>query len=228
MFAIVLAESALELVPKQLWGEKQVVEEARRQKREPGKILLDASNHLALMKKHLTDWRKRGRPDITHFCALLALDSRLNLEGKLDFLVHTRNDEVIRFDSGVRLPQVYGRFCGLMQDLFEKKKISHEGKTLLEIGGKSLPRLLASLQKTSEIIVLDLGGEKLSLKQFSAKIAGAQRGGKKICFIIGGFPHDTFACKELKKFPSISISSRELCAWTVLADVIAACELALE
>lgn len=227
LFTVLLAESALERVPRELWGEKQIVEEARRQKCAPGELLLDSSQHVQLMKKRLKDWRKRGRPDIVHFCALLALDSRLNLEGNLSFLVHTRDDEVISFDPGVRLPQVYGRFCGLVQDLFKKRKIEHAGKSLLELERKTLPHLLAELEVRGEVIVLDVGGQSLSLKGFSEKISAASKDGRDACFVVGGFPHDTFETKQLKKYPRVSISSKELCAWTVVADVLAACELAL-
>ncbi len=221
LHTILLAESALEPVPPELQAEPAIMEEARRAKTTPGKLLLDASRHLPLMRKHLKDWSKRGRPDIAHFCALLALDSRLNQERGVRFLVHTRNDEVIVFAPDVRLPRVYNRFCGLVQDLFEKRRIEHEGKTLLFLEKKTLRQLLVELAEENEILVLDQTGERKTIPDLS-ELAGRQ----SACFVIGGFPHGAFSSPELAKLPKFSISSKELCTWAVLTDVLAACEIA--
>jgi len=222
MYTFILAESALETVPKELWDDASIASEAKRLKRRPGELLLDSSRHPAAMRK-LKDWRKRGRPDIAHFCALLALDSKLNQSGKMRLYVHTMNDQVVKFDPGVRIPRVYNRFCGLMQDLFRRKHIEYEGKTLLELEDKTVGKLVKELPRRTRVIVLDASGEKTTLTGLSKKIRG-----KDACFVLGGFPHGVFDSPELKRLPKASLSDIELCAWTVLADAIAACEVADE
>lgn len=210
-------------MPRELQAEPTVVEEARRSRTTPNKLLLDASRHLPLMRSRLKDWRKRGRPDIIHFCALLALDSRLNQERGVRLLVHTRNDEVIEFSREVRLPRVYNRFCGLMQDLFEKKRIDHDGKLLMKLEKKSLKQLIKELRAGGSIFVLDAAGER---KTISGLAQLASPG--SACFVLGGFPHESFSGKELLELPKVSLSSEELCAWAVLSDVLSACEIAAE
>ncbi len=223
-FALVLAESALELMPRELQREPAIRREAREIGIPPERMLLDASHHLASMRKRLGDWERRGRPDLVHFCTLLALDSRLNKEQGIRIFVHTRNDEVIEFASDLRFPRAYARFYGLMQDLFTKGRItSPDGKVLMAVRKQKLKELMADLAKTHSLYALDVNGRRAGISQIATEIAG-----KDACFIIGGFPHGAFAEKQVLKLPAFSISDKELCAWAVLLDVLAACELASE
>ncbi len=111
MISLVLAESSLELVPAEIWSHPSVVRHAKRLGRMPSEILLDNSWHFAAMRE-IDCQIKRGRPDLVHFSILEAVTTPLYLRDHLRLYVHTINDKVIRFGSGVRVPKSYHRFEG--------------------------------------------------------------------------------------------------------------------
>ncbi|MHA1835608.1 MAG: 16S rRNA methyltransferase, partial [Candidatus Odinarchaeia archaeon] len=94
MFYLIYAETALELIPKELVKNPKIKSYAKRRGKPASKIILDASRFHYLMKK-LSGFNKRGRPDIIHFSLLYALGSELNKNNQLKIYVHTLNDEVI-------------------------------------------------------------------------------------------------------------------------------------
>jgi len=51
----------------------------------------------------------------------------------LKIIIHTRNNEAIYIHPQTRLMRNYTRFVGLMEQLFEKKNIQADDKTLFEI-----------------------------------------------------------------------------------------------
>ncbi|MEM4548526.1 MAG: hypothetical protein QXP94_07425, partial [Thermofilaceae archaeon] len=119
---LLLAEAGLELVPAEIWGHPTVAASARKRGKEPGEILLDVSLHYAAMKS-LKDRMKRGRPDIAHFCMLLALGSLLNRAGMLELYVHTYDGRMIGVSPHVRLPRNYNRFVGLVEQLLKEGRV---------------------------------------------------------------------------------------------------------
>ncbi len=94
MLSLIIAESALELVPKELQRHNSVIASARRFNKKPSEILLDISWHFAAMKG-IKNEIKRGRPDLIHFSLLEACSIPLYFENKLDIFVHTNDDKVI-------------------------------------------------------------------------------------------------------------------------------------
>ncbi|MFZ1076851.1 MAG: ribosome biogenesis protein, partial [Nitrosotalea sp.] len=94
MLALVIAESALELVPKELQNHNSVLASARKFNKKPSEILLDVSWHFAAMKK-IKNEIKRGRPDLVHFCLLEACSIPIYFENRLQVFVHTIDDRVI-------------------------------------------------------------------------------------------------------------------------------------
>jgi rRNA small subunit pseudouridine methyltransferase Nep1 len=74
---LVLAESALELVPSELRRHPAVLADAKRRRKKPGEILLDRSRHHPAMRD-LPDASRRGRPDIVHQVLLVFQYSMLN------------------------------------------------------------------------------------------------------------------------------------------------------
>jgi len=189
MLHLIFLESALELVPSELSQHPAVISDARRRKKSPSRILLDDSRHHTAMRK-LHRAEKRGRPDIIHTCLLLALDSPLK---DLSIYVHTFDGKVIWINREVRLPRNYNRFVGLMEDLFEKKRIiSGEGgtdsekKTLLEITDMSLHDLLENLG--CHVVVMDEKGESSLEKALKKDVA--------VC--IGAYPHGDFEERTLR------------------------------
>ncbi|KAG8269525.1 hypothetical protein J6590_105662 [Homalodisca vitripennis] len=75
--------------------------------------LLNCDDHEGMLKKYD---RLPGsvRPDITHQCLMMLLDSPLNRAGLLQVYVHTENNVLIEINPQVRIPRTFKRFCGLM------------------------------------------------------------------------------------------------------------------
>ena len=122
MVFLILAESALELVPSELKHHPSVISNARKLGKNTSEILLDNSWHFAAMKG-IDNELKRGRPDLVHFSVLEATTIPLYLKNKLKIFVHTIDDKVIYFGQNVHVPKSYHRFAGLIEKLYQEKKI---------------------------------------------------------------------------------------------------------
>jgi len=91
---------------------------------ETGKV--GAEHELLSSDKHATFLRKMGRdpadyrPDITHQCLLMLMDSPLNRAGMLRVFVHTARNVLIEISPQTRIPRTYDRFAGLMVQLLHK------------------------------------------------------------------------------------------------------------
>ena len=83
MLSLVIAESALELVPKELQNHNSVIAYAKDLTKNHLRILLDISWHFAAMKG-IKNEIKRGRPDLVHFSLLEACSIPLYFENKLN------------------------------------------------------------------------------------------------------------------------------------------------
>ncbi|XP_054263511.1 ribosomal RNA small subunit methyltransferase NEP1 [Macrosteles quadrilineatus] len=84
--------------------------------------LLNCDDHEGILKRHD---RMPGavRPDITHQCLMMLLDSPLNRAGLLQIYIHTENNVLIEINPQVRIPRTFKRFCGLMVQLLHKFSI---------------------------------------------------------------------------------------------------------
>lgn len=120
MISLVIAESALEMVPPELYGHPAVRAHARRTR--GGKrqhMLLDNSWHYAAMKG-MPDAARRGRPDLVHLALVTATSAPLyRLSRALEVYVHTADGCMISLGPGVRIPKSYHRFAGLVETLYE-------------------------------------------------------------------------------------------------------------
>lgn len=141
MISVVLAESALELVPSELKHHQSVISHARKLGKLSSEILLDNSWHFAAMKGIINEL-KRGRPDLVHFSILEATTIPLYLKNKIKLYVHTIDDKVIYFGQNVHVPKSYHRFAGLIEKLYKEKKIIANNETLLEIKNKTFSELI--------------------------------------------------------------------------------------
>lgn len=208
MDCFVLLESSLELIPKEIVDHPVVVSDARRRRKRATEILLDDSKHHSAMR-NMEHREKRGRADIVHQCLLLLLDSPLK---DFEVYVHTINDEVIRISRETRLPRNYNRFVGLMEDLFKKRKIEADGKTLIEI----LDVDLSELVKGKEVLLLSEQGKSFEAEMLEREVA--------IC--IGCFAHGEFFETTLRKlgnyravslgkesYTSLYVTSKILCEY---------------
>ena len=215
MLTFILAEAALETVPQKIWNHSSVKRHAKRQRKLPKQLLLDRSLHHAGMLK-LKNNLKRGRPDITHFVLLEALGSPLNKEGRLQVLIHTCNDYVIRINPEARLPKNYNRFVGLIEQLFQQKKVPLEGKPLLSIEQKTLPQLVAEI-KPDYVLGFSTKGET---KTIETAVSGLQKK-QNPTVIVGGFAHGHFSETTLQLAnETVCVDHEMLETWTITSRLI--------
>ncbi|MDC6463404.1 ribosome biogenesis protein [Nitrosopumilus sp.] len=185
MISLIISESALELVPYELEDHPSVISHARKLGKHSSEILLDNSWHFAAMKG-IKNEIKRGRPDIVHFSILEATTIPLYLENKLNLFVHTIDDKVIRFGKNVHLPKSYHRFQGVMEKLYQEKKIIANNELLLEIKEQTFSELLGEI-KPSKIIGFSTEGELSSYEKIAAQISDNS------CIVLGGFQKGHFS-----------------------------------
>lgn len=218
-YFVILADTELELVPRELLGERCILNNARARGKAPDKILLDASHHHPAFAK-LPESERRGRPDIAHFFLLLCLDSDLSVSGNLRAFVHTRNDDVIAVHPETRLPPHYPRFVGLIESLYEQRVVPSKENPLLELRqGVPLATLVDAL-KPDETIVLTPSGQEVSLAE---RLASAKA--ERVVIIIGGFSKGDFRSDMSKiRSTNISLGKRMLKAFTVTSRVLNAIE----
>ncbi|KAJ8312013.1 hypothetical protein KUTeg_009386 [Tegillarca granosa] len=84
--------------------------------------LLNCDKHKSIAKKFKKDLSK-CRPDITHQCLLMLMDSPLNRAGLLQVYIHTEKNVLIEVNPQTRIPRTFDRFCGLMVQLLHKLSI---------------------------------------------------------------------------------------------------------
>lgn len=215
MLTLILAEAALETLPKTVWNNSSIQNYSKKHKKLPGQILLDRSLHHSAMRK-LEHGKKRGRPDITHFVLLEALGSPLNKEGFLKIYVHTRNNYVITVNPSVRLPRNYVRFIGLMEQLFYNKRVPPEGEILLELKQKTLKNLLKDA-KIDHVLVFSRTGVPKTMEE----AISSQQKRNNVAVIVGGFPHGNFSKTTLQEGNEfICVDSEMLDAWVLTSRVI--------
>ncbi len=219
---LILAESALETIPKQLWNHPAVQTYAKLRRKHPQFLILDRSFHHSAMKT-LRQNLKRGRPDIVHFALLEALGSPLNKENQLQAYVHTFNNHVVTVNSETRLPRNYSRFLGLMEQLFEAGKVPPKGTALLTLEHKTLPQLIREVNP-SHVIAFSRVGTRKTLEETILKLSSE----KQPAILVGGFPHGHFVNPTLKLADeTVCIYSEMLETWTVVSRVVYEYERAL-
>jgi len=168
-YALILAESSLELVPRSLWKHPAVIKNARRRGKKPSEILLDTSIHYHAMK---------------------TLPKR-------EKIVHTIEDYVISVKPEVRIPKNYNRFVGLMEQLLKYGRVPPEaGEPLMFVKTMKLKDLIDKI-KPRKVILFSEKGEKIRLTEipkFLRKGDAFIIGG----FPHGDFEEETYAvCDEV-------------------------------
>jgi len=224
LLTLVLAESALEPIPEQLWKHPAIQKYAKQRRKHPRFIILDRSYHHSAMK-NLALSEKRGRPDIVHIALLEALGSPLNKEGLLQIHVHTLNDDVIWVNPETRLPRNCNRFVSLMEQLFEFGQIPPEGDeaALLSLKKQTLTQLIHEI-KPSHILALSRIGRPEALEATVSRLSRD----KKPAALIGCFPHGNFSEQTTKLADEIVCIDKEMLeTWTIVSRVIYEFERAL-
>lgn len=212
-----MAESALELVPKELQNHNSVLAYSKKMDKKPSKVILDVSWHFAAMKG-IKNEIKRGRPDLVHFCLLECCTIPLYFKKKIHVYVHTIDDKVIFVGDNVRLPKSYHRFVGLIEKLYLEKKIEQDGKKLLEIKDMTFDELVDKIG-AEKIIGFSTRGQTSSYEKIADIIGGNS------CIVIGGFPKGHFSDRILKKIDNlVSVDRNTLEAHVVISRILYECE----
>ena len=213
MLSLILAESALELVPKELQNHNSVLAYSKRVNKKPAEVILDVSWHFAAMKG-IKNEIKRGRPDLIHFCLSEACSIPLYFENKLRIYVHTIDDKVILLGENVRLPKSYHRFVGLIEKLYSTGIIEEGGKKLLEMKKMDFCKLIDSIAP-KEIIGLSEKGAASSYEKLAKTIS------KDSCIVVGGFPKGHFSDQIVKKIKNlVSVDKNPLEAHVIISRVL--------
>ena len=84
--------------------------------------LLNCDKHKHILRKNKRDLGS-SRPDITHQCLLMLMDSPLNRAGLLQVYIHTAKNVLIEINPQTRIPRTFDRFCGLMVHLLHRLSI---------------------------------------------------------------------------------------------------------
>jgi rRNA small subunit pseudouridine methyltransferase Nep1 len=216
VLTLVLAESAIELVPNEIADHKTVLNAARRKKKNPHRLILDQSYHHSALLRLGRSGVGRGRPDITHFSLLVALGSPLNLEDKLRCFIHTRDSHVISVNPRARLPRNTDRFTSLLEQLYEESVVPKSGTPLMSLKHESLHDLMREISSDS-VIAMTTQGNSRPLESVSLELANMN----KPTVLIGGFPTGHFSKKTIEESSrQYRIDRRQLEAWSVVARTI--------
>jgi rRNA small subunit pseudouridine methyltransferase Nep1 len=208
----VLAESALELVPKELWKSPAVVSDSRRRGVEASRILLDRSLHHSAMGR-LRDSEKRGRPDLVHEAILSVTGTPLFLEGSVKLYIHTWGDLVLEVSEKTRIPKSYFRFRGLVEKLLAEKSEDE----LVSAYPLTLRALIRERVLPDYMFGLSVQGKQTVLSSLAKQVADR----KNPCVAIGGFPHGHFSKEALALMDElVRIDARPLEAHVVVARVV--------
>jgi len=215
MLNLVFTETALELVPMEILQHPSVKRNAKRRKRPGEETLLDRSLHHYAMDS-LPDAEKRGRPDILHFCLLLAMGSPLNRMGKLNVEVNTVNEFSIEVNPLTRPPRDCIRFNNLMEQLLINGKVPLEGDPLMTLSRSRLVEQVHRIEP-SKVIALSSHGEQSSFEDV-AKILAAE---KSPMVFVGAYPTGPMKPNVLKLADDVySVYPESLEAWTVTSRII--------
>ena len=207
----ILAESALELIPKEALGSPAVRNDSRRREVEPSRMLLDRSLHHSAMAR-LKDSERRGRPDLVHVALLSVTATPLHLEGNVRIYVHTINDYVIEIAERTRLPKSYSRFRGLMESVLA----GDDGSGLVRARKETFRNLLKGLS-SDFVLGLSVQGRKAGVDEAAEMIVRS----KAPSVVVGGFPRGHFSQTVLGEFDElIRFGEIPLEAQTVAARLI--------
>ncbi|MFH1257339.1 MAG: hypothetical protein ABIG96_06480 [Candidatus Micrarchaeota archaeon] len=227
---LLFAETALELVPQELIGNGIIRQEAKKRHLKPDNILLDSNKHDMLMRS-LPMHGKRGRPDIIHFSLLTALESIANKENLIwKVYVHTCDNNLLEILPETRLPRVYNRFVGIMEQVLfggSSQFIKMERGVAF---GKALEKAIGSHQP--KIYFFNEKGKGLNLADFSSDLRKAlsSKGNSPILLVFGCFPHGMIADENRSALlksgaTEIRFGNRQLTVWTLVGTAINLYEL---
>lgn len=215
MLHLILAETALEVVPPSISNHPSVVSRAKQLDRAPDQILLDRSFHHSAMR-NIPDAGKRGRPDLAHFALLEATSTPLYHSGLLRVYVHTISDYVIELGDRVRLPRSYFRFEGLMMQLYEKGNLASGSNELIRMAKIDFMKLLEKI-RASPTIGLSRRGRPSNYQKVAKRLSEKN----EPALVVGGFPRGTFSSNILSHLDEVlAVDTMALDTNLVIARVL--------
>ncbi|XP_031570785.1 ribosomal RNA small subunit methyltransferase NEP1-like [Actinia tenebrosa] len=176
--------------------------------------LLNCDHHKGIMKKNNRD-PATARPDITHQCLLMLLDSPLNKAGLLQIYIHTEKNVLIEINPQTRIPRTFDRFCGLMVQLLHK----------LSIHASDGPQKLLKVIKNPVTDHLPTGCRKIGTSFHTdnlVKVRDIVPADEPIAIVIGGMAHGSIDPDYVED--TISISQYPLSAALACAKICTAFE----
>jgi len=213
----IIADSALETIPLEIQHNDFIKKHALKKGKKSSQIILDSSNHYKAMNK-LGESKKRGRPDIIHFCLLNLLGSPLVLKNPylVEVYIHTINNLIIEINPKTRLPRNFNRFLGLFEQLFNQQIIKSKDEILIQIHkNKSIMDVVKEIPAENRFLFTSKGKE-IKILDFFKNYTNEDIG-----IIVGGFPHGSFSTNILNNFPNkYSIFPESLDAWIALNQII--------
>ncbi|MFW9950283.1 MAG: 16S rRNA methyltransferase, partial [Candidatus Thorarchaeota archaeon] len=215
---LILVECGLELIPQEIKNHPSVLNNLR--KDDYSSKLLDNALHHSAMGK-LSNFEKRGRPDITHNCLLNALGSPLNKNGNLKLYIHTYHKKIFEINPEIKLTRNYNRFKGLMAKLLYENELKFENLNLITAVNKTLEELVNNFKK-KKVLIFSFKGQLLRYQDqlFEKDLS------KNYLVIIGGFQKGFFSSEVVNLSNKlISISNYPLDAWIVVNKVISLYEI---
>jgi rRNA small subunit pseudouridine methyltransferase Nep1 len=216
LLSLVLAESAVELIPREISSHPAVRAWSRRKGKPAGELILDQNYHHAAIHRLARMAERRGRPDIAHYCLLLALGSPLNIEGHLRCYVHTIDEKVITVNQKTRLPRQSDRFVSLLEQLFATRVVPTEGEPLLSLRDSRLAEIIREV-KGDYVVALSLQGEPRSMENVATQMIGHEHP----VLLVGGFSTGHFSKETLALANDVfQIYPKSLEAWTVVSRAL--------
>jgi rRNA small subunit pseudouridine methyltransferase Nep1 len=196
---------------------KQIQKHATRRGKKPTELLLDQTHHGQAMTK-LSDYERRGRPDITFLSLMSVLETPLCKENFLSVYLHLQDGRIVEVRSDVRLPRNYDRFVGLMEQLLSSGRVPPEGDALLHMIDKSLGDLVKDLNAEQTILAME-GGQKTTVHSLSKSLPTDTS--VPIIMGVGAFPHGALSESTIALFDTkLEFDKEVMMAWHVCAEVV--------
>lgn len=218
MLHIILAETALELIPKDHQQHSSVIQGIKRY-RNAAKIL-DSSLHHSMMQE-LEHSEKRGRPDILHHFLLDGLGSIANFKDKIRLHFHCPSG-VYSVDPKLRCPRDTSRFRGLMYQLLKLGHVPKNPPYFIEQSPFELKEFIENNIKPVYLCKLSQKGEFRSFDHIVQEIIEKEtESDENIVVLIGGFQKGAFSSKITDLCgPLYSIGNKGYDSWIVINRLI--------
>lgn len=219
---LILAESSIERIPRQIASHPSVIAHARRKRKTPTSLILDRSYHHSAMmtieEKDGSDaMAKRGRPDIAFHVLLQVLGTPLNREGLLRTYIHTIEDKVIDVDPRLRPPRNYDRFIGILEQLYDQSRVPARQESLMTIRQCTLPRLVKDAASAAVTVAFSTVGKPVCMEDACLPLVNAS----EPVVLIGGFAHSHFSESTIQLTDHVfSVDKESLDAWVVAGRLI--------